>query len=305
MPRANEGTLLENIVLVEAARTLCELTADGDTIDFVNSFVMPPLSKWNSKPKDNGMTTEALSNIAKCQDAGRGYANSMKASLNFQPDSGPNGALLTALTLKMNKREGRFWLNDLEEQETRYKGERFQLHQVEEVANQILAVPSSNWTIETCPDFFPESLGNLAARLGRWSAPAARLGYLDPDFYSPTDRDPQSPQTDSASVRTFLETLLGGLSIPVISVHFTCNQMTEVFAAQIAGLCEDGKTTGFESCHFTHGRFATVVHFANTPQSFGAEFVQRVNGSWSEWARLALKRKRPYVLHSYIGGERI
>lgn len=301
MPRANEGTLLENIVLVEAARFLSEVTTQGETIEFLNSFVMPPLSEWRSKEKDNGMTTEALKRVATAENAGDGYSGLMKRSLNFSHDVGPNGALLAALTFKLNQRQGRFWLNDLEESQTRYQDEQFSLGEVESVAASILSQTPSNWQVQVCHQHFPNSLNGLSQTLSQWQGAAARLGYLDPDFFSPKSRDDDSPQTDSASVRHFLEILGEGFVGPVLSVHFTCHQMGDELAKQVEGLKETGIAAGFESCHFMHRRFAVVVHSANVPHEFQSAFAQRVNDSWAEWGRIALLRKKPYVLHSFIG----
>ncbi len=50
MPRLNYGTLVENIVVLEATRICLEhLSADG-RLDFATAFAMPPLTGCWCKP---------------------------------------------------------------------------------------------------------------------------------------------------------------------------------------------------------------------------------------------------------------
>lgn len=49
MPRLNYGTLLENIVVVEATRLCSEQSNPCETLAFASSFSMPPLTECWSK----------------------------------------------------------------------------------------------------------------------------------------------------------------------------------------------------------------------------------------------------------------
>jgi len=54
MPIQNMGTLLENIVLVEAMRLLAQENQGNRPIDMLNSFAMPPLSEWRGHRTNHG-----------------------------------------------------------------------------------------------------------------------------------------------------------------------------------------------------------------------------------------------------------
>ena len=64
MPIQNVGTLLENIVLLEAARVLASRTTDR--LALVNAFAMPPLSSWRDGAKYEyqvGFTDQVLERV--------------------------------------------------------------------------------------------------------------------------------------------------------------------------------------------------------------------------------------------------
>ena len=61
MPIQNVGTLLENLVVVEAASHLLTRCADtGATLEFVNAFAMPPLSEWRPNAQNAGFNDRVL-----------------------------------------------------------------------------------------------------------------------------------------------------------------------------------------------------------------------------------------------------
>src|SRR5688572_2494983 len=52
MPRLNYGTLLENIVVLEASRACLSLLGEEDGLAFASSFAMPPLTECWASPGD-------------------------------------------------------------------------------------------------------------------------------------------------------------------------------------------------------------------------------------------------------------
>jgi len=307
MPRANEGTLLENVVLVEVARLVLEQTPNGAIVEFVNSFVMPPLSQWNSKSSDRGMTGTALERITNMDILGSSYTALMKLVLQPDRSKGPSGALLFCLLAAMEQRTARFWLNDLDDDnaQLRYPDETSRFDHVPQVASQLLNQSLEDFAVSSVGQPFPQSLNVLQAQLTNWNQEgkaAARIGYLDPDFYAPNGRADDSPQTDSDSVRRYLQLLKNNFVGPVVSAHFTCNQMGSELQKQVLGLLRDGTAEGFNCCVFSHRHFAVVIHHANWPTTSINEIETRVRDSWSEWGRLALNRPKPYMLHFTCNG---
>lgn len=207
MPRANVGTLLENIVLVETTKYLLNRTTNGSVIDFVNSFAMPPLSEWRLKNSDYGLDGMALDRVSTLRDLDIDYTSLMSACTGYDSTRGPNGALLVNMILCISNRVGRFWLNDAPDEEMRYTNEPFCLSELNAAAASVLRSKSSLSEIASCQRYFPESMDDLESQLEVWrKQPAvARIGYLDPDMYSTTRAEPDSPHTDSESVRRFLQ----------------------------------------------------------------------------------------------------
>jgi len=294
MPRANVGTLLENIVLVEVTKSLLANSADGDVIDFMNSFVMPPISEWRSKASDYGLDPSCLSRVSRRPVLSGDYCSLMAACHRYDSARGPNGALLFNLILRTSNRIGRFWLNDAPDENMRYTNEPFDLAALNTAVEAILSTTSVSGEVATCRRLFPGSLEELEIQLNNWRVQlsSARLGYLDPDQYTATAREPDSAHTDSASVRRFLSLLGEGYDAPVACVHFTSNQMKEALEQQIHGLRGDGLAMFFDVCVCRHGRYAVIIFHRN----YAFDFATPIYSSWNSWCSVALRRRIPYAL---------
>lgn len=294
MPRANVGTLLENIVLVEVTKSLLANSVKGNVIDFINSFVMPPISEWRSKVSDYGLDPNSLTHVSGRPGLSADYTSLMAACHRYDSARGPNGALLFNLILRISDRIGRFWLNDAPDENMRYTNEPFDLAALNPATDAILRTTSVSSEVATCRRLFPDSLLDLEKQLNHWriQSSAARLGYLDPDMYAPTQREPNSAHTDSSSVRRFLSLLGYGYDAPVACVQFTANQMNEALDQQIDGLRGDGLAMNFDVCVCRHGRYAVIIFHRN----FGFDFATAVHSSWNDWCSTALRRPRPYAL---------
>lgn len=300
MPRANVGTLLENIVLVEVANSLVQRTSEG-VIDFINSFVMPPISEWRVKRSDYGLDSSSLGSLLQLEISGTDFLSLMALCTRFCSSGGPNGALLFNLFLRLTNRCGRYWLNDLPDEEMRYRGESFSLDALNEVAVKILNsagfLCNIKSEIATNRHPFPKSLDHLVTTLRNWekNPPVARMGYLDSDQYAVNERSLESPQTDSDSVRKFLSLMRSNFEGPIASVHFTTNKMQSVREAQIEGLKKDGAANGYDAYVFEHCRYAVVVHYRLCDE----DFADRVQNAWNRWSIHTLGKRRPYVLRIY------
>jgi hypothetical protein len=229
MPVQNHGTLLENIVLVEAGRLLCRRTAGtAGPLEFANAFVLPPMSEWRGKDRyanQPGMRDERLDRLlaTETQDDAS-YGALLSRCLRSDRGRGPNGALLVALLLRQADRSGRLWLNDLTEEDARYEGTVAELGHLHAVVDELShdAPEETRLQVTICTTAYPESMPHLAVTLAAWreaAAPVARLGFLDPDNYTTGGR--VGPQTSSADHRSWLATLKGDGRTFNLAVHFS------------------------------------------------------------------------------------
>lgn len=306
MPRRNLGTLLENVVLTETVRLLTEKQPSG-TVEFINSFVMPPLANWGKKENDNSLSPRVLETMSYQLKYTSAYAKLMRLIYDTEAAKGPSGALLAAMSLKQSGLQGRFWLNDLAEDNDnlRYKGETDGLAAVETVASRILKSENENGQTSVCHLPFPSSLDNLDAVLKEWSsltAPIARIGYLDPDDYSIPQRNPEKAQTDPASVSRFLELLQTQYSGQIASVHFLYGRTPPKRRDLIDSLVAVGEQYGFGLVHFISGNFLTVVHHRETAQGFSDALIVGVQQTLDEWVQFDRNRRDSYTVHSGRGG---
>src|SRR5438309_480875 len=119
MPIRNMGTLLENIVLVEAMRLIHRDATPDYPIEFLNSFAMPPLSEWGAHPVASGFNAAHLTHLRTSpqpvpQDSYQGLLWSCLQQPPSNPGTrGPNGALLCALLAHHLRAPLRLWLNDI------------------------------------------------------------------------------------------------------------------------------------------------------------------------------------------------
>ena len=116
MPIRNMGTLLENIVLVEAMRLLTHGDQPNAPIDFINSFAMPVLSNWVPHRTDYGFSAAQLDALRAGPqpspvDSYQGMMWSCLQQPLGQPGTQvPNGALLCAMLAMHLNWPMRLWL---------------------------------------------------------------------------------------------------------------------------------------------------------------------------------------------------
>ena len=266
MPRRNLGTLLENIVLFETVRLLTDSCSAGSVVEFVNSFVMPPLSNWGDRENDKSLTPGTLERMGHRPKYRNEFSEVYRLLYDFSEERGPSGALLAALVLKRSSLVGRYWLNDLADDhpKLRYKDEPTGLAQVETVASEVLKTKSEDWSISTCRVPYPDSFEHLRTTLQDWAkleSPVARVGYLDPDDYVIPNRNSEKAHTDPSSVGTFLRLLKSDFDGPVGSVHFLFGQKPEKRQELIESLYSVGYEQGYAMVHFISGNYVlSLIH---------------------------------------------
>jgi hypothetical protein len=316
MPIQNVGTLLENIVLLEATRLVCHRTrGDGRPVEFANSFAMPPLSAWRDAERyeyQAAFTSSRLARLRKMADVGdpAGYAALLRDCMAQDASRGPNGALLVAALAGRERRALRMWLNDLPDGEGHYTGAVSSLRALGETVRSLFPEATPTLAVTLCETRYPSSIEHLASTLHDWrkeGAPSGRIGFLDPMRY--TTASPNGPQTSPADHWTWLRNLLSGLEGPALSVHFTGNSTTSELQQEISALHEDGIAAGFPiNLTFTRYHYVVCVNVFHPSGSreagrSGDELCELVERAWAEWNRLlggGTKRLRP--LNVLTGG---
>jgi hypothetical protein len=298
MPIRNMGTLLENIVLVEAMRVLSQGNHINAPIEFLNSFVMPPLSQWIDHATDYGISAAHLDALRQGQPPPlQTYQGLLYQCLQHPPEQpgtlGPNGALLSALLTCHAGARLRMWLNDIPQ--GHYPNTLPALAAIEVTVQAVGALPAP-WCCDhlvICETPWPGSLvapapNNLTATLQAWGATAhARLGYLDPNRYRILNG--QGPETDSSSHRTWLALLATGTPRPVISVHFTAHRNYTELRPEVQQLHADGVAEGYQRTLMTsHSYYHTVCNIRHpdgeaAAHQLATELQAAVQSAWAGW----------------------
>jgi hypothetical protein len=292
MPIRNVANLLENVVLVEAARLVLTVTGSEQVMEFVNPFAMPPLSAWQNRKKDHrGFNRDHLAWLAAASDRTQfsTYMALLATTLRSYPDQGPNGALLVGLLARQVDRRVRMWLNDLPDaQGPHYPNAIAGLRGLLPVLDRMCPTSQSRVAVEVCDVAYPDSLDQLSRTILTWrseGAPAARLGYLDPMKYSIAGRKPN--QTSRDDYRRWLRLLEHSVDGPVVSVHFTGNpRYSKKLGDELNSMFQDGADGGYDVVGFRHGGYAVVVHVKNrgiSTSDIRNEFLEKVKESWRVW----------------------
>ena len=304
MPIRNMGTLLENIVLIEAVRRFARDHMVAP-IDILNSFAMPPLSAWNENGNDYGFSETQLSELLSSQRrlTPASFQGMLRSCLQQPPQQpgtlGPNGALLCRLLTYHLQCPTRLWLNDT--RNGHYGDAIPDLMEINLKAQQVLALPEPP-VAETvvCNRPWPESLflpgeTSLATTLAAWEVPArARVGYLDPMRYRINDRRPD--ETDSSSHQQWLQLLTTKHDGPVISVHFTGHNHWKTLRPEIQRMHEDGLETWYPHSLVSSHRFYHVVcnvrspAGAETAHGIATSLADAVSTAWQDWFRVIGRR---------------
>lgn len=298
MPIRNMGTLLENVVLVEAFRLLA-INQDGNNpIDFFNSFAMPPLSDWQNNAVNACFSGAQLQVL---QAAGQpatnhSYQGMMWACLqqpaNQPGTQGPNGALLCALLAHHMNRPIRMWLNDIPI--GHYGNAIPALARISTSVQTILglAIAPTNQVI-TCDHPFPSSLippaqNNLTNILNMWGNNAhARLGFLDPMRYRINNAN--ANETDSINHQHWLSLLINGFKNPVMSVHFTGNRNWPQLRNEINAMHDDCINTGYLHsviANYAHYHVVTCIYHPNgqpATHQLALDLCHAIRQAWNNW----------------------
>jgi hypothetical protein len=151
----------------------------------------------------------------------------------------------------------------------------------------------------------------LGATIAGWredDAPAARLGFLDPDNYRTGRR--VGPQTSSADHRSWLATLKAEGSTLNLAVHFSGDPNTPHRRAAIALLHADGVACGYAATRaFQSNHYVVSVNFldpAGEAQTLALadELEQLVRAAWATWfAATASRKERRRELVVIVNGK--
>lgn len=297
MPIRNMGTLLENIVVVEALRA-CAQANLAAPIDFLNSFAMPPLAGWYVHKTDYGFSAAHMNALQAGQQpaAQESYQGMLWSCLQQPPmqpgTQGPNGALLCSMLAHYLRRPIRLWLNDIPN--GHYGNALPGLAAINKIVQQVLALAlAPNGPIVVCGESWPDSLikppkTNLADTLAAWMGPTqARIGYLDPMRYRIKNGGPG--ETDSMSHQHWLRLLATGSACTVISIHFTGHNHWSTLRPEIQSMHNDGIATGYPHTLVVRHSYYHVVCNFKTPEGPEAAHLlaftlqELVQSAWRSW----------------------
>lgn len=291
MPIQNVGTLLENLVVTEAASCLFTRCArSGETFEFVNSFAMPPLSPWSANAQNAGFDELTLDKLCESNDAIAStaglYPRLLRRILKRNRDQGPNAALLVLGAWgEQECASPRLWLNDL--RNGRYGNAIEPLAQIArtaETAGLVEAVRIGNLRISVCDTPYPEAVTELARFVTEVTVPRVRLAFLDPMRYRIDDR--RGPETSSQDHRTWLRTISN--HGPTVALHFTGNSHHPTLRRELATLFDDALSEGFLArCAFRRQHYAmfVAVHDQDHPKAtlLLATLESHVQAAWKRW----------------------
>jgi hypothetical protein len=309
MPIRNMGTLLENIVLTEAMRLVAQGNEGNSPIDFLNSFVMPPLSVWHPRTLDRGFESVHLETLRTNKQPAQinSYQGMLWACLqqpSERPGSqGPNGALLVAILAHHLGCPIRMWLNDIRYGD--YGNASSRLEKINAVVQQVLGLPRAPQnTVVTCEVDWPHSLAlpaskNLTETLAVWGTDAhARLGFLDPMQYQ--KHRAESNKTNSTGHQRWLKILSNGFPRLIISVHFTANRNRLPRDLSLEDMHQDGLAQGYQRTFMAGHRHYRVVCNIKHPNGEEAaltlvtQLQETVQAAWDNWFRVI--GRNPYRL---------
>ena len=298
MPIRNMGTLLENIVVVEAVRAFARAKPPA-MIEFLNSFAMPPLSQWGTHATDYGFSAAQLNSLQTGPRPGpsESYQGLLWSCLQ-QPQGqvgtmGPNGALLCGLLAHHLQCPIRFWLNDIPH--GHYGNALPGLTAINAIVQQVLALPAAPAAASVvCGEPWPSSLtspnSSLTDAMADWTEPPhARVGFLDPMRYRINDG--RGGESDSLSHQQWLRLLATGHPCPVISVHFTGHNNWTTLRPEIQSMHGDGIATGYPYTVVSRHSYYHAVCNIRSPEGTEAacalaiDLRDMVRAAWSSWFR--------------------
>lgn len=291
MPIRNLGTLLENIVLVEAFRLIDEILPAGEVIDFTNAFSMSPLSPWKGHKNDTGFNADIIAGLPKlAENPGlQLYLRLLRRCAMRDLETGPSGTFLVTLAATLSGRPLRRWVNDLPDDDERqhYPGTISLLNDLDYLSEELAGRQSGQVPAMICAVPYPNSLEALRSTLMNWCEarpPIARLGFLDPMKYSVVNRD--FNMTSRNDHRRWLRILRDNCGGPVVSVHFTGSQNQPLLNHELHCMFKDGASLGFDSIAFRHRTYAVAVHVrgnSHPTRNLTDRLEFAVGEAWGNW----------------------
>lgn len=297
MPIRNVGTLLENIVLAEAARLLIRQATDGCKLEFCNAFAMPPLTPWTGSgdsPRhrhDYNCSPNMLGELAESDQklVPGSYPDMLRRCLRHS-GGGPNGAVLVGMLAALAGVETKMWLNDLPDADpdAHYPNAITELHGLPDLVGNLLSTKADRLDIAVCDKKYPDSLADMRETVAAWNTIAGRkvrLGFLDPMKYSVENR--KRNHTSSEDHQRWLKQLAAGDAEAVVSVHFTWSQNGPVLSHELYTMGRDGVEAGFPvSVEFRHSGYAVVVLVRadlHAARGIASSLEAAVTTAWRDW----------------------
>ncbi len=276
MPIQNVGTLIENLVVTEAAAVLLDCVAPGQSLGFATAFAMPPLSEWRPHNQAVGMSTNALQGIRN-SSGGTDFLEVMRACLLHSVEEGPSGTLLVGLLAALRGKQLQVWANDIEE--GHYGNAIPALEQLEATVRNILPSSGASLKMSVCSTPYPDSINDLKEAIARWRPEVdVVLGFLDPMRYV---REPRGgPYTSSPDHRQWLRALRS----PRVSlaVQFTGNSDYHSLSAELSALRSDLEEMGFPFSIEVRRQHYVVSVGSRTPDLL--DLVEaKTRSSWNAW----------------------
>ncbi|MCC6668596.1 MAG: hypothetical protein IT375_32930 [Polyangiaceae bacterium] len=287
MPIRNVGTLLENIVLIEAAKLAFEDW--GKSAKFASAFAMPPLSPWRPHSNDARFDAEFIARRTASTQPSDDYAGLLATCMRSDPSLGPSGALLVGVLARRLRVDVRWWLNDLDVG-AHYEGALSGIRRFHEIVAKLEPSDVASVPVVACGEPYPDSLRSLEATVQAWAdeehASSVHLGFLDPMRY--TIDGAAGPQTSSEDHRAWLRTLRTGCKGLCVSVHFTGHRQWTTLRPEVEHLRRDGHVEGYAgSLTAWHSYYATTVSVAHPTPGVAEEFLATLRGrlptAWRAW----------------------
>ncbi len=309
MPIQNVGTLLENIVVTEAAFSLLPICTDGGgPVEFLNAFAMPPFSEWRPHRQNAGFDPAVLDRV-RSTDLANGIVNFaalFRACLLSNPGSGPSSAMLVGGAARLSGCRCRMWLNDIPD--GHYGNAVPALQEID----KLIAAAFTSGDAEVAPlevvvsdSSYPDSLSHLSCTLDRWSVlgeAASRLAFLDPLRYRIRDRLPA--ETSSEDHRRWLR--LVAFDQPTLAVHFTGHRDHPSLENELGSLHDDAKSEGYSATRAFKREHYVVFVAVRGSQSVTGEALanaveERTRTTWADWCH-SYTRFRNSDLRVYRNG---
>ncbi len=309
MPIQNVGTLLENLVVTEAALALLHRCHEREPLEFLNSFAMPPSTPWVQHSQNGGFEQSTLDRVRAAKDSillqGVTYPSLLRSNLQSDRGHGPNAALLVAGAALQSGVPCRMWLNDV--RKGHYGDAIPQLEQIECTARAIYGIQDGHapgLTVRVSDAAYPDSIADLARTLTEWDhpLPGARLAFLDPMRYRLRDRQPA--QTSSEDHRRWLAQIaFAGLTC---AVQFTGNRASVDLERELCSLQDDAHAEGYGACRAFQRQHYVVFLAVRSPRpgepEDGAEEIEgRVRKAWNHWGQ-TLARRNSWQLRVHRDG---